>query len=88
MATLRWRICRLRSLEATEAPPEEWMEWEKTWYPSYRADVAHTMAELERHVLRIRPGVSLFFLSVAMSSVPVIALLLLRTALQYALSQS
>lgn len=83
MSVLRKRIHRLRSLEEMEGLPQEWMEWEKTCYPSYRADVAYVMAGLQSQLLELRPSVSLFLLSVMLSAVPVASLLVLRLVLQH-----
>ncbi|KAI5060443.1 hypothetical protein GOP47_0024863 [Adiantum capillus-veneris] len=82
MSVLRKRIHRLQSLEAMEGAPEDWMDWEKSCYPSYRADVAYLMAGLQSQLLGIRPSVSLFILSVMLSAMPVASLLVLRFVIQ------
>ncbi|MCO5589258.1 hypothetical protein L7F22_043224 [Adiantum nelumboides] len=82
MTVLRQRIHRLRSLEELEGAPQEWMEWEKSCYPGYRADVAYIMAGLQSQLLGMRPSVALFILSVILSAMPVASLLILRLVLQ------
>lgn len=77
MMVLRRRIEDMRMKETFSQTPEEWMEWEKSCYSSYRADVNILMATLQSVLLGMRPGVVLFIISFLLAAAPVAVCLFL-----------
>ncbi|BBN07519.1 hypothetical protein MPTK1_4g04240 [Marchantia polymorpha subsp. ruderalis] len=75
MVTLRRRIEGVRVKESFMHTPEEWMEWERSCYNTYRADVNVLVATLQSHLLSMRPSVVLSIISLLFAIAPVAALL-------------
>ncbi|KAL2629299.1 hypothetical protein R1flu_013985 [Riccia fluitans] len=75
MVTLRRRIEGVRMKESFIHTPEEWMEWERSCYNTYRADVNVLIATFQSHLLSLRPGVVLSVISLLFAIAPVAAFL-------------
>lgn len=79
MMVLRRRIEGMRVKETVIQIPNEWMEWEKSSYSTYRADVNILVASLQTMLLGMRPSVVLFVVSFLLAASPVAIFLLFST---------
>ncbi|CAM6129923.1 unnamed protein product [Calypogeia fissa] len=71
MMVLRRRIEGMRMKETFMQVPDEWMDWEKSCYGTYRADVNILVASLQSTLLGMRPGLVLFIISFLLAATPV-----------------
>ncbi|GLJ32497.1 hypothetical protein SUGI_0653910 [Cryptomeria japonica] len=81
MIVLRCRIHKLRREERNYIPPQDWMKWEKNWYPTYHSDVCSFLVRLQSIFLNSRPGIAIGILGLISFSVPASVLLLLSESL-------
>ncbi|KAK3040741.1 hypothetical protein RJ639_029263 [Escallonia herrerae] len=58
MIVLRKRIREMRTGEAKEEAPGDWMEWEKGYYSSYNSDLCEAVGLLQRFLLETRPSLA------------------------------
>lgn len=77
MMVLRKRIQNIRIQETCFESPADWAEWERTAYPSYRADVCFMLSTMQSQLLTLRPGTVISIVSVLMAVVPVMSILFL-----------
>ncbi|GLJ32494.1 hypothetical protein SUGI_0653840 [Cryptomeria japonica] len=77
MIVLRCRIHKLRMEENNYIPPQNWMQWEKNWYPTYHSDVCSFVVRLQNILLNSRPSIAVGILALITFSVPASLLLLL-----------
>ncbi|KAL3687299.1 hypothetical protein R1sor_013608 [Riccia sorocarpa] len=75
MVTLRRRIEGVRMKESFMHTPEEWMEWERSCYNTYRADINVLVATFQSQLLSLRPSVVLSIVSLLFAVAPVAAFL-------------
>lgn len=77
MMVLRKRIQSIRVQESCFDSPADWAEWERSAYPSYRADICFMLSTMQSRLLTLRPGTVLSIVSVLMAIVPVMSILFL-----------
>jgi hypothetical protein len=77
MMVLRRRIQSLRIQEACYDTPAEWMEWERSAYPSYRADICLLLSNIQNQLITVRPGVAVSAVSILLTIIPVATVLFL-----------
>ncbi len=77
MMILRKRIQSLRTQETFYDMPKEWMEWERSAYASYRADICLLLSTIESQLLIMRPSIALSVVSMSLAVLPVASLLFL-----------
>eukprot|EP01018_Ginkgo_biloba_P027243 Gb_20327 [translate_table: standard] len=76
---LRKRIYELKSQEKNDKFSEEWMEWEKRAYPTYRRKVFEGVGWLQCNLINTRPTVAIGMLSLMSLSVSASVFLVLLT---------
>ncbi|XP_042502307.1 uncharacterized protein LOC122079695 [Macadamia integrifolia] len=69
MIVLRKRIQEMRN-EDDQAPPGDWMEWEKRYYSYYHSDVCEAMGLLQTQLMNTRPSLALGMVALLMVCVP------------------
>jgi len=81
MIVLRKRMLDLKIREKKYKIPEEYMEWEKDWYPAYQAHVFMAMEWLQSALINSRPIVAISLLSLISASVSLSIIILWANAL-------
>ncbi|KAK3024120.1 hypothetical protein RJ639_043579 [Escallonia herrerae] len=69
MIVLRQRIREMRTEEATDEAPADWMEWEKGYYSSYNSDVCEAVGLLQYFLMETRPSLALGMVALVIISV-------------------
>ncbi|KAM7520301.1 hypothetical protein LguiB_019263 [Lonicera macranthoides] len=73
MIVLRMRIKDMKMLETRQAPPSDWMGWEKRYSRDYNEDVCEGVGFLQMFLLNTRPCLAIGILGLVASSVPISA---------------
>lgn len=76
MIVLRRRIHEKKMVERNYEPPEEWAEWEKTYYTCYDSDVCKAVGLLQTLLMSARPSVGIGAVALVALSVPTSAFFL------------
>lgn len=83
MLVLRRRIHQLRLRERWTANGEnhqdQWMEWEKSCFSSYRPDLSMMLDSLQTQLLDMRPSYLISLVSMLMAFLPAASILFLAT---------
>ncbi|KAK3024117.1 hypothetical protein RJ639_043576 [Escallonia herrerae] len=69
MIVLRKRIREMRTEQAKDEAPADWMEWEKGYYSSYNSDVCEAVGLLQHFLMETRPSLALGMVALAIISV-------------------
>ncbi|KAK2971071.1 hypothetical protein RJ640_022626 [Escallonia rubra] len=73
MIVLRKRLREMRTEEAKDEAPADWMEWEKDYYSSYNSDVCEAAGLLQHFLMETRPSLALGMVALVIISVMISA---------------
>jgi hypothetical protein len=86
MIVLRMRIKEVEMEEMDGLPPtisENWMEWEKKYYPEYNKDICEAMGMLQMYLMNTRPSLALGTLALLMLSVSLSASIVIYNFIKF-----
>lgn len=83
MIVLRKRIRDMKMIERNYEPPDEWMDWEKSFYENYNSSICEAMGLLQHLLMNTRPSLALGMVALVILSVPTSTIVVLFHVLEF-----
>ncbi|KAF3659420.1 hypothetical protein FXO37_13990 [Capsicum annuum] len=74
---LRKRIHEMKMIERNYEPPADWMDWEKSIYTNYDANICHALGLLQSKLMDTRPSLVLGMAALIGLSLPTSTIVIL-----------
>lgn len=74
---LRKRIHEMKMIERNYEPPSDWMDWEKSIYANYDANICQALGLLQSQLMDTRPSLVLGMAALIGLSVPISTIVIL-----------